>query len=356
MRATPPTLPCDQLVASYAFDLPEGAIAQRPTASRHEARLLVPGDPTRHAAIADLPDLLAPGDLLVVNDTRVLPVRLFARKSTGGAVQILLLEPLAQGGWSAMVKPSAKVKAGTLVRLVRRGADEEGPLLRIRAATGEGTRAVEGVEQAIDEALLARWGELPLPPYIDRSEALAEDGERYQTVFAEHAGAVAAPTAGLHFSPELLTRLHARSIQIARVTLHVGPGTFQPVRSNTLAGHAMHAESYRVPLETARAVEAAEVRASRIVAVGTTSCRSLEAWHRAGRPTDSAWRRTNLFLHPGAPPELPLSLLTNFHLPGSTLLMLVSSLLGRERTLALYGEALAAGYRFYSYGDAMLIL
>jgi S-adenosylmethionine:tRNA ribosyltransferase-isomerase len=356
VRAIPPSQPRDQLVASYAYDLPAGSIAQTPAERRHDARLLVVGEAVEQRRIADLPELLSPGDLLVVNDTRVLPVRLFARKPTGGAVEILLLRPTTDGGWQALVKPSSKVRPGTVVTLRRRGSEGEGPSIRVGEILGEGTRAVQGESSPLDEDLLNAWGELPLPPYIDRESLSPADRTRYQTVFAAHPGAVAAPTAGLHFSEELLTRLRARGIQIAQVTLHVGPGTFRPVRTDTLAEHPMHAESYRVPHATAQAVRDAEQRGGRIIAVGTTSCRSLEAWHRAGRPTDGAWRQTDLFLHPGAPAQLALSLLTNFHLPSSTLLMLVASFLGRERALALYEDALAAGYRFYSYGDAMLIL
>lgn len=343
-------------MASYRYDLPPGQIAQVPAARRPDARLLVVDGGQDHRTVSDLPELLTPGDLLVVNDTRVLPVRLFATKPTGGAVQLVLLRPLAGGGWESLVKPSAKVKPGTLVTLRRRGDDAAGPTLVVGGTVGQGTRRVAGESCVLDEALLEAWGELPLPPYIERDALTAEDRERYQTIFAAHAGAVAAPTAGLHFSPDLLTRLGARGIPHAAVTLHVGPGTFQPVRSDTLDGHAMHSEAWRVPPATGRAVEETLARGNRVVAVGTTSMRTLESWHRAGRPRDGAWRQTDLFLHPAAPPQLPLSLLTNFHLPGSTLLMLVSSLLGRERTLALYGDALARGYRFYSYGDAMLIL
>ena len=356
VRVPVPSLPRDELVASYSFDLPRAAIAQRPPARRHDARLMVVDAGVRHMGVSDLPDLLEPGDLLVVNNTRVLPVRLFARKETGGLVQILLVHPRPDGGWRAMVKPSAKTRAGARVRLLRRGTGELGPTLVVGEAEGEGTRRVFGAGVDLDEPLLAAWGEPPLPPYIERSEPQPADRERYQTVFAAHPGAVAAPTAGLHFSAELIEALRARGVHTAELTLHVGPGTFQPVRCETVSGHAMHEEVYRVPPAAACAVEEAEARGSRIVAVGTTSCRSLEAWHRAGRPHDGVWRTTDLFLHPGAPTQLALCLLTNFHLPGSTLLMLVASFLGRERCLALYREALAAGYRFYSYGDATLLL
>ncbi len=341
-------------MASYRFDLPPEQIAQRPADRRDGARLLIARD-AADAAILDLPSLLEPGDLLVVNDTRVLPAKLEAVKATGGRVQILLLHPLDGGAWDAMVKPSAKLRPGTVVRLRRRGSDQEGPQVVVGADLG-GTRRLEALDCPIDEALLEAWGEMPLPPYIARSAPDPADAERYQCVFAEQPGAVAAPTAGLHFTEELLASLAARGVELARVTLHVGPGTFQPVRSSTLEGHDMHSERYCVPAGTAAAVVSAQACGGRIIAVGTTACRSLESWQRAGRPTDGAWRETELFLHPANPPELQLGLLTNFHLPGSTLLMLVAAFLGRERALALYDTAVQRGYRFYSYGDALLIL
>lgn len=347
------SLPADALVASYGFDLPPGQIAQRPADRRDGARLLI-AEGAVDATILDLPGLLAPGDLLVVNDTRVLPAKLDAVKATGGRVQLLLLHPLDGGAWEALVKPSAKLRPGTTVRLRRRGEAGEGPRLVIGADLG-GTRRIEPLDEPLDEALLEAWGEMPLPPYIEREAPDPEDRERYQCVFADAPGAMAAPTAGLHFSEPLLAALAARGVELARVTLHVGAGTFGPVRSTTLAGHPMHAERYRVPPGTADAVAAVEARGGRLVAVGTTACRSLESWHRAGRPSDGAWRSTELFLHPGNPPQLPLGLLTNFHLPGSTLLMLVAAFLGRERALALYDTAVQRGYRFYSYGDALLI-
>ncbi len=205
-------------------------------------------------------------------------------------------------------------------------------------------------------ALAEAWGEMPLPPYIERAAPDPTDRQRYQTVYARHDGSAAAPTAGLHFTDELLGRLADRGVQRAAVTLHVGLGTFQPMREARLAAHDMHEETYCVSPETAAAVAACEARGGRVICVGTTSLRALESWQRAGRPDDGMWRATRLFLHPGDGPRLRCALMTNFHLPGSTLLVLVASILGRERTLTLYRRAIDSGYRFYSYGDALLLL
>lgn len=352
--------PEDDRLEAYDFELPADSIAQQPLPQRSSSRMLVidrATGATHHRTIADLPSVLAPGDLLVVNDTRVLPARLFARRATGGQAQLLAIEPIGHGAWACMVKPSARIKPGAVLTLRSRARHlEDGPRIIIGARRDDGTRVVMGHEERFD-ALLQDWGEMPLPPYIARNEAPdPADSARYQTVFADEAGAVAAPTAGLHFDESLLSALAERGVRQARVTLHVGAGTFAPVRTDHLGEHPMHSEVYRVPPATAAAVEATLEAGGRIVCVGTTSLRSLESWHRAGRPTDGEWRSTDLFLRPGHPPELPVSLLTNFHLPRSTLLMLVASLLGRERTLSLYADAAARGYRFYSYGDCSLLL
>ena len=345
--------PEDALVSSYDFELDPARIAQEPPPRRGDSRLMVvnrASDEVRHLRFADLPDLLDPGDLLILNDTRVLPARLTGRKSTGGSVEILLLEPLADGAWTALVRPSSRVKPGTELTLLRRGTAERGPRVVVGPEVGEGTRRVDGVDGDVCQA----WGEMPLPPYIDRSDGPRQaDWSRYQTVYAERDGSVAAPTAGLHFSPGLLVRLGLRGISRAPVTLHIGLGTFQPLRAERLDEAELHAEPWRLPTATAAAIES---RRKRLVAVGTTSCRVLESWHRAGRRSDGALRSTNLFLHPGDPPRLPMSLLTNFHLPGSSLVTLVAAFLGRRRTLDLYREAIDLDYRFYSYGDAMLVL
>jgi len=351
--------PPDDLLASYDFELPDSSIAQAPLAERSASRMLVVGRDGGAAddrSVTDLPSLLAPGDLLVVNDTRVLPARLFARRVTGGRAELLAVEALEDGSWACMVRPSARIKPGALLHLTSRTRAGSGPAIVVGDRRSDGTRIVRGVDVALAE-LLEEWGEMPLPPYIRRADAPdPADRARYQTVFARAPGAVAAPTAGLHFDDLLRAALRARGVREATVTLHVGAGTFAPVRCDDLADHPMHAETYAVPAATAAAVIETLEAGRRVVAVGTTSLRSLESWHRAGRPTDGAWRSTRLFLRPGHPPQLPAALLTNFHLPRSTLLMLVASILGRARTLSLYADAIRRGYRFYSYGDCSLLL
>lgn len=351
--------PLDDLLSGYSFELPNDRIAQHPPRRRDEARLLVvdrSAGGQRDLSFQHLPDLLDPGDLLVVNDVRVSPARLYTRKSTGGLVEVLVLHPLADGARLALVRGSAKIQPGTNLRVTRRGDGALGPSLIIGDVLGAG-RSVRVADPTVKlSTVLEDWGEMPLPPYIAREQSDPRDRDRYQTVFAREGGAAAAPTAGLHFTAEVLQRLEDRGVGLARVTLDVGAGTFRPVQTERLSDHPMHAERYVVPPETAAAVEDTERRGGRVVAVGTTSCRSLESWHRLGRPQDGLPRETRLFLRPGDPPQLDLGLITNFHLPKSTLIALVASFLGRERTLALYRHALDAGYRFYSYGDASILL
>ena len=353
--------PLDELLSSYDFELPPRLIAQEPSPKRDGARMLCverTEGGSKDGFFTDLSGFLKKGDLIVVNDTKVLPARLTARKhDTGGRVEVLLVEPLLAGAWSALVRPSARVRPGTMVALERRGAAEaSGPVLMVGDVLEDGRRRVSCESHDLTD-LAMEWGEMPLPPYIDRSGGPQEpDLDRYQTLFAAAPGAVAAPTAGLHFSESVLQALKKQGVGLASVTLHVGPGTFQPVRSELVEAHSMHSERYCVPPSTASLIADCEGRGGRILAVGTTVCRSLESWHRAGRPVDGATRSTNLFLRPGHGPEVEMSLLTNFHLPGSTLLMLVASFLGRERALDLYRQAAEKGYRFFSYGDAMLIL
>jgi len=347
----------DSLLSSYDFVLPEALIAQEPARVRDGSRLLVApqrGGPWTDSRFDEIGTLLEPGDLLVVNDTRVLPARLTCRRRTGGGVRLLALQPDG-AGWRCMVKPSARISEGEQVQIIRRGTDDRGPDITIGPRDASGARLVTCDHDLM--TVMKEWGEMPLPPYIDRSDGpdIADDA-RYQTVFATHDGAVAAPTAGLHFTEAILGELEGRGVGHASVTLHVGAGTFAPVRVDALDGHAMHEERYAVPAVTARRVQDTLEAGSRVVCVGTTSARALESWHRAGRPTDGAMRRTCLFLRPGDPPQLPFGLLTNFHLPKSTLLVLVASLLGRERTLALYEHAVCERYRFFSYGDACLFL
>jgi S-adenosylmethionine:tRNA ribosyltransferase-isomerase len=334
-------------VSEFDFQLPPELIAQAPLAERDASRLLLlprREGPVRNGLIRDLPGLLRPGDLLVANDAKVIPARLRGRKEgTGGKVELLLVEPLGGADWLALGQASKGLREGTYV-------DVLGARLQIVAARGEGEVVVrlplegEALWEFLDQA-----GELPLPPYIEHAPGPA-DRERYQTVFARERGAVAAPTAGLHFTERLLAELGARGIHLAQVTLHVGPGTFLPVRAQRTEDHRMHRERYVVPEATAQAIARAREQGGRVVAVGTTSLRTLEA--SQARPGPGA---TDLFITPGYQFRAVDALLTNFHLPRSTLLMLVSAFAGRERVLAAYREAVEQGYRFFSYGDAMLL-
>lgn len=346
-------------VADFEFALPEEAIAQRPAARREAARLLVMarvgGPELLHHTFSDLPDLVRGDELFVFNDTRVVPARLRGHKPSGGKVELLALGPADDDprAFLALGRAAKPLRPGALIRLDR-GADVAVELV---AALGDGAwRARLPAAFADLWALLEACGEIPLPPYIARPEGPgAEDAERYQTVWAREPGAVAAPTAGLHFSDALLAALTERGCETARVTLHVGPGTFQPVRATRLADHRMHSERYRVSPEAARAIAAARGAGRPVVAVGTTVVRTLEAV--AARSAEgevvSAEGETDVFITPGYRFRVVDQLITNFHLPGSTLLMLVSAFAGRERVLAAYREAIARAYRFYSYGDGM---
>ncbi len=317
----------------FDYALPAERIAKHPAEPRDGARLLVLDGGLSHRIVRDLPALLAPGDLLVANDTKVLPARLRARRASGGQVEVLLVRPEADGSWRALVRSRGRVKPGDVLH-----AGEA--VLRVEAHAGADWRLrIEGMDP-LD--LMARHGEPPLPPYLGRPVE-PEDAERYQTRFARAPGAVAAPTAGLHITPGLLAALEAKGIGWATLTLHVGPGTFR-----TEAGAAPEPEWYAIPETTREAVAAAR----RVVAVGTTSARALETWAASGRA--EGW--TDLVIGPGHAFRRVGALMTNFHLPGSSLLALVSAFAGRERTEAAYAAALREGYRFYSYGDAMLVL
>jgi len=340
-------------LSEFDYALPEALIAQEPVSPRDASRLLVlpPEGPVEHRRFAELDALLAPGDLLVFNDTKVIPARLVGRKTSGGKVELLLCEPL-EGGlgrrWRAMGQASKPIRAGTVVEL-------DGLSARVEAVEGEGFYAVlldrEG--EAL-EAALARAGRVPLPPYI-RREPGPEDRERYQTIWAREPGSAAAPTAGLHFTERLLARLHARGLRRTSVTLHVGPGTFLPVRGESLEGHRMHPERYEVPETAAAEIAACRARGGRVVAVGTTTVRTLESAFDGERVAPGTGR-TTLFVRPGHVFRTVDALVTNFHLPRSTLLVLVCALAGTGRVLAAYREAVEQGYRFFSYGDAMLLL
>ena len=340
-------------LSDFDYALPEELIAQEPVTPRDASRLLVlpPDGPPEHRAFAELDRLLSPGDLLVFNDTKVVPARLVGRKGSGGKVELLLCEPLEGGTgrrWRAMGQASKPIREGAALAF-------EGLSARVLAAEGEGFYVVElDREGAALEAALARAGRIPLPPYIRREPGELDRG-RYQTIWARAPGSAAAPTAGLHFTEPLLARLAARGVSSAGVTLHVGPGTFLPVRGESIDDHRMHPERYEVSEETAGQVAACRARGGRVVAVGTTSVRTLESAFDGTRVAPGPGR-TALFVRPGHVFRVVDALVTNFHLPRSTLLMLVSAFGGTERVLGAYRDAVAHRYRFFSYGDAMLVL
>ncbi|XXF80576.1 tRNA preQ1(34) S-adenosylmethionine ribosyltransferase-isomerase QueA [Myxococcaceae bacterium GXIMD 01537] len=356
------------LLSDYDFDLPEAQIAQAPLGARDASRLLTVSRSTgarAHRRFSDLPGLLRPGDVLVVNDARVIPARLLGAKAgTGGRVELLVVRPSAQTLTSAALSQAAETLEWICLGQASKGLK---PGQRVDFAGGlsaEVLEALGGGEYRVRfhapagtslAALLEEAGRLPLPPYITR-EPEAADAERYQTVYARASGAVAAPTAGLHFTDETFAALEAQGVRRVHVTLDVGPGTFLPVREDDLEKHRMHPERFSVPEETAAAVNAARAEGRRVVAVGTTVVRTLES---ATDPETGRLRagpgETTLFIRPGFRFRQVDVLLTNFHLPRSTLVVLVSALLGRERTLESYREAVQAGYRFFSYGDAMLV-
>ena len=351
--------PADQWLSNYGFDLPEAAIAQRPVEPRHEARLLVvqPQAGAQHRRVWDLAASLEAGDLLVVNDTRVLQARLAARRASGGAVELLVLEPQGEGRWCCLAKPAKKLRPGDWLTVEAPG---QPPLaLQVLALDpSTGGRIVQFPADCIDavalEPLLLRYGAIPLPPYIHQHSA--SDSERYQTRYATKPGAVAAPTAGLHLSDALLAELEARGVELARVTLHVGLGTFRPVETEDLSQLELHSEWVEVTPALVAAVAACRARGGRVIAVGTTSVRSLEAVAALHGGQLAPHRGpVNLVIQPGYRFAVVQGLLTNFHLPNSSLLLLVSALIGRKRLLDLYAEAISEGYRFFSYGDAMWI-
>ncbi|MEJ2540586.1 MAG: tRNA preQ1(34) S-adenosylmethionine ribosyltransferase-isomerase QueA [Gemmatimonadota bacterium] len=376
----PARVPDGTRVGDYDYDLPEGRIADHPSPVRDESRLLVvdrsraPVEERhgadagfRHLRFSDLPHLFRSGDVLVVNESRVIPARLRGRKPSGARAEILLLQPWRPPGsegregqppdgaagrddglWEALVRPGSKLKPGRRVVV--------GDELEIEIVEGlpGGTRLVRLDTVLPWEEALDRYGEVPLPPYIQRAVE-EEDRERYQTVYARVPGSVAAPTAGLHFTEGLLSELAALGVTRAPVTLHVGMGTFRPVEVEDPAEHVMHRESYDVPVETARAVQRARARGGRVWAVGTTAMRTLEAAAQPDGSLRSGPGSTDLFIRPPYDFRVVEGLVTNFHLPRSTLLMLVAALAGYPRTMSAYREAVARDYRFYSYGDAMVI-
>ncbi len=356
-------------LSDFAYPLHEGLIAQVPAAERDASRLLALDRATgavRHHAFRELPALLRAGDLLVLNDTKVIPARLVGRWESGGAVELLLVREAEPGTWEAMVKPAAKARPG------RRLALGDAGRARVAATAGPGRRLLRFDPGADVRALLDRHGSMPLPPYIRRPESRvtgpasgdsafrnphsAMDRERYQTVYARAEGAIAAPTAGLHFTEALLEVMAGAGIEVQRVTLHVGPGTFRPIRTPRVQDHRMESERYVVPEATAQAVKAARAEGRRVIAVGTTVVRTLEHAALRSGEVQAGPSEADLFITPGHRFQVVDGMLTNFHLPGSTPLVLVAALAGLDRIRAAYGEAVARGYRFYSYGDAMLIL
>lgn len=308
-----------------------------------------PADGLRHLRFRELPSLIRPGDVVVLNDSRVIPARLLPRRAGGGAAEVLLLAREEDGTWRALVKPGARIRAGDVLSL---GGDDA---VAIVARLDSGERRVRLRGPGGDDAVLERHGHVPLPPYIARPDT-TDDRERYQTVYADAAGSVAAPTAGLHFTTALLAAIEANGAQVARLTLHVGLGTFRPVTALDPARHRMDAEPYVVPEAAARAIAAARERGGKVWAVGTTTTRVLESAAAEDGRVRAGAGATSLFIRPGYTFRAVDRLLTNFHLPRSTLLMLVCAFAGTERTLAAYREAALRGYRFYSYGDAMAVL
>lgn len=338
--------------SDYDFDLPPAQIAQSPAPRRDESRLMIVdrrSGSIAHRRFADIADLIPPGDTLVLNTTRVFRARLLGRRDSGAPAEILLLKPLGDARWEAMVSPGGKLKPG------RRVAIAEGFSATIEEVTERRTRIVR-LEASVDPMeAIERHGHVPLPPYIGRSDA-ASDVERYQTVYAREPGSVAAPTAGLHFTPELLERLGAQGVRRADVLLHVGAGTFKPVEAEDPAEHRMHEEWYAVSAEAAALVNATRVAGGKVWAVGTTSVRTLESAATPDGVLHAASGETRIFIRPPYQWKVVDRLVTNFHLPRSTLLMLVAAFAGYELTMEAYRVAVAEGYRFYSYGDAMAIL
>ena len=336
--------------ADFDFHLPEELIAQTPLERRDASRLLTLDKTTgavAHHHFYDLPRFLRPGDCLVLNDSRVLPARLIGRRPTGGACEVLLLVDKGGDLWECLVRPGRKLKPGSQIIF------GDGQLIAvIEAELEDGKRAVRFRYQGIFLEILERLGRMPLPPYI---KAELQDQERYQTVYSKVAGSAAAPTAGLHFTPELLDEIRKMGVKVCYVTLHVGLGTFRPVKTEDIRDHKMHSEFCTISGETADIINDTKKNGGRVICVGTTSCRVVESFAAEdGSMTErSGW--TDIFIYPGYKFKVLDALITNFHLPQSTLIMLVSALAGREHVLAAYDEAIRERYRFFSFGDAMII-
>jgi len=339
-------------ISDFIYDLPEELIAQTPLERRDESRLMVLDRQTgevSHRRFYELPHFLRPGDCLVLNDSRVLPARLLGtRVPTGGAVEVLLLTPRGEKRWECLVRPGKKLHPGQKLSF------GDGALLtgEIVEQLADGNRIVEFQYEGIFLELLERLGRMPLPPYI---KAELDDPERYQTVYSRQTGSAAAPTAGLHFTKELLERLEDMGVKLCYVTLHVGLGTFRPVKEEDPVKHQMHAEYCEISAQTADTINAVKSAGGRVICVGTTSCRTLESWAQEDGTLRQSAGWTDIYIYPGYRFKIMDGLLTNFHLPGSTLIMLVSAFAGRERILAAYAQAVRERYRFFSFGDAMFI-
>ncbi len=338
-------------VTDFDYDLPEELIAQDPLEKRSNSRLMVLDKNTgeiSHQHFYDIKNYLKAGDCLVINNTRVIPARLYgARVGSGGKVEILLLKRKSDNVWECLVKPGKKARPGMEISF------GDGLLLgKITDIVDEGNRLIEFSYEGIFEEILDKLGEMPLPPYITHR---LEDRDRYQTVYAKYDGSAAAPTAGLHFTPELLSEIKAMGVKVAEVTLHVGLGTFRPVKEEEVLDHHMHSEYYEITQEACDIINETKAHGGRVISVGTTSTRTLESAAVAGQPLmpKSGW--TEIFIYPGYEFKVIDGLITNFHLPQSTLIMLVSALAGREHVLHAYEVAVKERYRFFSFGDAMLI-
>jgi S-adenosylmethionine:tRNA ribosyltransferase-isomerase len=354
--------------ADFHFNLPPGLIAQQPAARRDGSRLFVLHRKTgtiEHRRFLELLDFFQPGDVLVLNDSRVIPARLRgANVKTGGQFEILLLEENSVNDWWAMMRPGKRAPVGTAISLLDPNDRPAEILATVTEVNAEGHRRLQFSGTPNIFSQLAALGEMPLPPYIERHSPLAADRERYQTVFAKAAGSVAAPTAGLHFTPEILEKIRAHGVTVCFVTLHVGAGTFLPVKAENVADHKMHAERFEIGEATVSAVNGARQSGRRVFAAGTTAVRTLETVARMNAGKLNVHKgKTDIFLFPPADFQIVDALLTNFHLPESTLLMLVSAfaapgemIRGRDLVLSAYAEAVRRRYRFFSYGDAMLVL
>ena len=336
--------------SDFDFELPEELIAQTPIQQRDHSRLMHLDKQTgeiSHEHFYDLPRFLKKGDCLVLNDSRVLPARLIGCRSTGGSVELVLLRDLGEGRWECLSRPGRKTKPGT--ELIFGGGELTAT---VESVAEGGNRIVKFHYEGIFLEVLERLGKMPLPPYIKEE---LQDAERYQTVYSREIGSAAAPTAGLHFTKELLAQIEAMGVNVCYVTLHVGLGTFRPVKEDEIENHEMHSEFCIIPERTARIVTETKKAGNRVIAVGTTSCRTLESFAQedGSLPVSSGW--TNIFIYPGYRFKCIDALITNFHLPESTLIMLVSALAGREHVLNAYKCAVEERYRFFSFGDAMMI-